>query len=197
MVTRSCRGTPRAVQAGMHRLACLAIFVSSAALASPITVGASLGITQDQASQTQSSNDLVSVFGRFGLTRRFSAELDLAKVNSDDVMATERRFTALAVLDLTDGGSRLVPQIFAGAGIDRQDASYGEVDGHHFEGGLGLEYRADGGLVIGARLHLGGRSIDSEPAMLDIACTATVPCGANELPASEYRTLDAYAAVRF
>ena len=111
-------------------------------------------------------------------------------------MATERRFTALAILDLTDGGSRLVPQLFAGAGIDRQDASYGEVDGHHFEGGLGLEYRADGGLVIGARFHLGGRSIDSQPAVLQIACT-TVPCGSAELQASEYRTLDAYAAVRF
>jgi hypothetical protein len=195
MVSRSCRGTARAVATGMHRLACLAIFASSSALASPITVGASLGVTQDQASQTQSSNSLVSVFGRFGLTRRFAAELDLAKVDTA-AMATDRRITGLAVLDLTDGGSRFVPQLFAGAGIDRQDASYGEIDGHHFEGGLGLEYRAVGGLVIGARFHLGGRSIDSPPPVMDIACT-TVPCGSTGLHASEYRTLDAYAAVRF
>jgi hypothetical protein len=40
------------------------------------------------------------------------------------------------------------------------------VDGHHFEGGLGLEYRAQGGLVIGLDVRLGGRSLENSDVVI-------------------------------
>ncbi|MEO8844693.1 MAG: outer membrane beta-barrel protein [Kofleriaceae bacterium] len=163
--------------------------------ASPITVGAGGGITQDQVSSGQDPNSSLSLFGRFGLTSRVSAELDITKVGNDSTGTSARTVTGFAVFDL-GSNPHWVPQIFAGAGIDREDLSYGESDGHHFEGGLGLEFRATGGFVVGARFHLGGRSIDSQPLVETVACCNDLYSNA-KLNASEFRTLDAYAGIRF
>jgi hypothetical protein len=198
VVSRGCPGTPRAVRRVMVRLAStLAVLVvlSSVSLASPITVGAGIGITQDEVNTGQDPNSSLSIFGRFGVTSRLSAELDISKVGNDSTGTSARTVTGFAVLDL-GSSAHWVPQIFAGAGIDHEDLSYGESDGHHFEGGVGLEYRATGGFVVGARFHLGGRSIDSQPEVVPLACCVDIYSNA-KLDASEFRTLDAYAGIRF
>ena len=193
MVSRGCLGTRRAVRRCMVRLASafvvLAIW-SAVSFASPITVGAGLGITQDQVNTGQDPNSALSVFGRLGLTSHLSAELDITKVNLAEGVSA-RRISGFAVFDL-GSNPHWVPHIFAGLGIDHTDAG-SQTDGHHFEGGLGLEYRTTGGFTIGARFHLGGRSTDAQPKV-DVCCTPSSPY---TLQASEYRTLDAYAGIRF
>jgi hypothetical protein len=168
---------------------------SAVSFGSPITVGAGLGITQDQVNTGQDPNTTLSLFARLGLTSRLSAELDVTKVGDDSTGTSARTATGFAVFDL---GASLhwVPQIFAGAGIDRENLNYGETDGHHFEGGLGLEFRATGGFVVGARFHLGGRSLDSQPKVYPLACCVDYYSNP-KLDASEFRTLDAYAGIRF
>lgn len=193
MVSRGCLGTRRAVRRCMVRLAstfAVLAISSTVSFASPITVGAGLGITQDQVNTGQDPNSTLSVFGRFGLTSHLSAELDITKVNLAEGVSA-RRISGFAVFDL-GSNPHWVPQIFAGLGIDRAGTTnYDETDGHHFEGGLGLEYRATGGFIIGARFHLGGRSIDSTPKVY------TDLYSSYSLQASQYRTLDAYAGIRF
>jgi len=179
----------------MVRLLFAVLVLSSVASASPITVGASLGITQDEVNTGQDPNSSLSVFGRLGLTSRVSAELDITKVGDDNTGTSARAVTGFVVFDL-GSNPHWVPQIFAGGGIDREDLVYGESEGHHFEGGLGLEYRATGGFVVGARFHLGGRSIDSQPLVEPLACCDDYYSNA-KLNASEFRTLDAYAGIRF
>ena len=185
----------------MVRLASLFAVLAGSSLcfASPITVGAGLGMTQDQVNSSQSPNTALSVFGRFGLTSHLSAELDIAKVGDDTTGTSARVITGFAVFDL-GSNPHWVPQLFAGAGIDRESLGYGESDGHHFEGGLGLEYRASGGFLVGARFHLGGRTIDSQPVVVPLECCAAccVDYYSNaKLNSSEFRTLDAYAGIRF
>ena len=180
----------------MVRLAYLAVLLAAVtASAGPLTVGAGRGITQDQANSGQDPNSTMSAFGRIALTRRFGVELDLTKVETSPTYSA-RVITGLAVLDLGDN-VHWVPQIFAGLGYDDANVGYGDIQGHHFEGGLGLEYRADGGFTIGARFHLGGRSIDSQPVIETFACCSDPLYSPNTLQASEYRSLDAYAGIRF
>jgi hypothetical protein len=180
----------------MVRLAYAALILAAAtASAGPVTVGAGLGITQDQANSSQDPYSTLSAFGRIALTHRFGVELDLAKVNTEPGYSA-RMITGLAVLDLGDS-IHWVPHIFAGLGYDDANVGYGDYQGHHFEGGLGLEYRADGGFTVGARFHLGGRSIDSQPAVYPLACCTDPYYSPNTLQASEYRSLDAYAGIRF
>jgi hypothetical protein len=176
----------------MVRSALALILVSSTAFATPM-VGASIGITQDQTNSTQDPNRTYSLFGRIGIIGHLSAELDLAKPDTND-STSHRMVTGLAVFDL--GDEHWVPQIFAGAGVDYATDDYGNsVLGHHFEGGLGLEYRATGGFTIGTRFHLGGRSIDSQDS--SGCCVAYVNGQQNILAATQYRTLDMYAGIRF
>jgi hypothetical protein len=183
----------------MVRLAYAAValvaLVGAAGIASagPVTVGAGMGITQDQANSGQDPNGTLSAFGRIMITHRFGAELDLTKVDTSSGYAA-KMITGLAVLDIGDN-VHWVPQVFAGLGYDQASVGYGDIEGHHFEGGLGLEFRGDAGFTVGARFHIGGRSIDSEPAVYPLACcTLYEP---NTLQASEYRSLDAYAGIRF
>jgi len=182
----------------MSRFACASLallsLAASNAVAGPITVGAGLGVTQDEASSNQDPFSTLSLFGRIALGRSISTELDITKVNTAQGYSA-RVITGLLVLDL---GSNVhwVPQLFAGLGIDRASVGYGDYSGHHFEGGAGLEYRADGGFAIGARFHLGGRSIDSEPAVYPLACCTDL-YAPNTLQASQYRSFDLYAGIRF
>ena len=183
----------------MVRLACsfsILALAASSAFASPVTIGAGVGATQSRPNANQDPDATLSIFGRLGVSDRLSLELDLTKVGDDSTGTSARTATGFVVFDL--GSSKTwVPQIFAGAGVDREQATYGgETDGHHFEGGAGLEYRTTGGFVVGARIHVGGRTIDSQPLVEPYAC-----CDAyyqnSKLPADEFRALDAYAGIRF
>ncbi|MGE5181148.1 MAG: hypothetical protein ACM31C_03755 [Acidobacteriota bacterium] len=148
-------------------LAALLLALPGLAHAGPITAGASLGLTQEEAMSAQSPDHSQSVFGRLALTPRLAAQLEVARIDVSDRMqnADVKTVDALAVLDLGASG-HLVPILLAGAGLDRASATYGDVAAHHLEAGLGLEYRADGGLVIGADARIGDRTIDSDTTLV-------------------------------
>lgn len=190
----------------------LAALISSplaapAAFAGSLTVGAALGVTQDGVNASQAPLTTESVFARLGLTRRLSAELDLQKTNQSGTSNDVRVVTGLVVVDLGSSSLGLVPQLFAGLGIDRSTTSYsGDTDAHHFEVGAGLEYRAAGGLTLGARFHVGQRTVDSTPTMYAYPLGAdgtAVPCCGGDVSApssqndGEFRSVDAYAGIRF
>lgn len=196
MVSRACPGTPRAVREVMSRLSSVLALslLATTATAGPITVGAGLGITQDEASSTQDPFSTLSLLGRLSLGHRLSAEVDITKVNTAQSYSA-RAVTGLAVLDL---GSNVhwVPQLFVGLGVEGWDAGYGATTlAHHVEGGAGLEYRADGGFSIGARFHIGDREIDSEPKAVPLACCTDL-WSPNTLHADQFRSFDLYAAIR-
>ena len=67
----------------------------------------------------------------------------------------------MIVVELGSLGARgqFVPLMMAGIGLDDANANFSDSSGYHIEGGFGLEYRADGGLVIGGDARMGGRSV--------------------------------------
>jgi hypothetical protein len=166
------------------------------AAARPITLGAGLGLTQSKVDAARDPSSTLAVFGRVALGRRVAAGLELQRINTDDSYVDIRTATANLVIDL-GSSPRLVPMLLVGAGIDSASYNYGgSTDAHHVEGGFGLEYRADGGLVIGGDLRIGGRTIDSDeqvyPLAGDVAYYAP-----STLHDGEYRSARAYVGVRF
>jgi hypothetical protein len=88
--------------------------------------------------------------------------------------------------------------LIAGAGLDYASYNYGATtDGHHFEGGFGLEYRTDGGLVLGGDLRIGGRSIDDDQEVYPLAGEGVAFYAPSTLRDGEYRSARAYVGVRF
>jgi hypothetical protein len=175
-------------------LACLTSFRPLAS-ARPITAGASLGRIQSKANAEGDASDTYQLFGRVGLTSRLGAQLELQKI--EDPSLDVRSATGLLVVELASN-PRWVPLLVAGMGIDRASNDWYEGSGTHIEGGLGLEYRAEGGFTVGLDLRLGGRSVDNEtevyPAVEgDVAFFAPY----NSLVEGEYRSGRLYAAVRF
>jgi hypothetical protein len=178
--------------AGITVALCLA--APAVADARPVTLGAGLGLTQAKIDADGEPNDTLQVFGRIGLTERVGAQLELMRI--EDPSVDIRIATALIVVEL---GSKhnFVPLMLAGAGIDRASNDWYEAEGTHIEGGLGLEYRAEGGLTLGADLRLGGRSVEvkGDYILLD-AGTALIWAPTN-MESSEYRSARLYAGVRF
>lgn len=132
------------------------------AAARPVTLGVSAGMHHDEVDPDDEGNRTLGLFGRVGLTRRVGAQLEVLKIETDEQYfepTTIRTATVLLVADLARNG-RLVPTIKIGAGLDRASTEWNTEKGHHYEGGIGLEYRADGGFTLGVDLRLGGRSVD-------------------------------------
>jgi hypothetical protein len=110
----------------------------------------------------------LGLFGRIGLTPRLSAQLEVTRLKSDTESAEVRTGTGLLVVDLGSRGA-LVPIILVGLGIDKAADPYGgSQSGSHIEGGFGLEYRASGGLTIGADVRMGGRSVEQTREVLPL-----------------------------
>ena len=179
-------------------LAALALIAAPAvASARPITVGAAAGITQSKVDANSDPNTTLNVFGRLGLNPRVAAQLELQRIETDTSGTDIRTGTVLVALDLS-ANKHLVPMILAGAGLDSATTSYGsETDAHHFEGGFALEYRADGGLVVGADLRIGGRSIDSESGVAVPVSGVAYLAPASSISDGEYRSARLYVGVRF
>jgi hypothetical protein len=118
------------------------------------------------------------VWGRFAYSRRISGQLELQQIESPGGDARLRGVTALIAIDLIHG-SRLVPVLFVGAGLDRGSFFDGAqtMEAHHFEGGLGLEFRSHGGVILGADARLGGRSVDNGDVILPVAEDTIGPAG--------------------
>ncbi len=159
----------------------------SLADARPLTAGVGIGRTQAKADAQGEANDTAEVFGRLGFTRRLGAQVELAKIG-DDI----RTGTALLVVEL-GSHPHFVPTLSAGFGIDRSEYA----NGTHTEGGFGLEYRSDGGLVIGGEIRLGGRSITDQTVILDAPTDVAYYYQPSTLQSGEYRTARIFAAVRF
>jgi hypothetical protein len=167
-----CRVAPahdvlRVARMAAAKLAALVVLgLGSAASARPITVGAGIGAIEADQDYDGETDDTLQVFGKVGLTARVAAQVELQKIESSQSDVITRTGTALLVVELGQSG-RLVPTMFAGLGIDHAEDPYGGTqDGSHIEGGFGLEYRVDGGLVISADLRLGGRSVDNDDAVI-------------------------------
>lgn len=147
------------------------IALPSLAAASPVTAGVSVGTHHDKVDGDGEGNRSLGLFGRVGLTRRLSAQLEVMKIDTDEqtwTPTTIRTGTLALRLDLVDPmKSRLVPTVSFGAGLDRASTEYDTTGGHHYEGGFGLEYRAEGGFAIGIDLRFGGRSVEQEVAYAD------------------------------
>jgi hypothetical protein len=181
------------------------IALPSLAAARPITAGVGLGRIQSKVDANASANDTLQVFGRLGLTSRLSGQVEALKIDTGTSATTIRTFTALLVVDLGGIGPehRLVGTMTAGAGIDRASDPYGyDASGTHMEGGFGLEYRAQNGLVIGADLRIGGRSVDNQYKLQPVVYDGTnrgiiASYPATSLQEGEYRAGRVFAAIRF
>jgi hypothetical protein len=177
------------------RIALAATLLPAVSHASPITVGVGLGRIQSDYAYDDDAKDTKQLFGRVGFTPRLALQLELQKIENDGFDI--RSGTALLVVELGNTGGHLVPLLVAGLGIDRASNDYYETSGSHKEGGLGLEYRADGGLTIGADVRLGGRSVDEQryPVAYEDEPIYFTPGGI--MAEGEYRSARLYAAIRF
>lgn len=173
----------------------LVVVLASPATARPVTVGVGVGSIEAEQDWDGEADDTLQVFGRLGLTGRVAGQLELQKIDSSQSDVVVRTGTALLVVELGSSG-RLVPTLFAGLGIDHAENPYGgSADGNHIEGGFGLEYRVDGGLVIGADVRLGGRSVEqSEDVILDASYADLY---APLLIEGEYRSVRLGVGLRF
>ena len=179
-------------------IAALLVALPSVAAAGPFSAGISFGETQSKvdADSGADANGTVSVFGRVALSPRLGGQLELSRIKTDDPGTDIRTATALVVVELGSKG-RLVPLLVAGVGIDKASSPYGyEQSAHHTEGGLGLEYRADGGFVIGADVRIGDRTLENavyaQPLVGDVK--AFVP---SNLSDGEYRAARLSLGIRF
>jgi len=193
-----------------------AVIAAGAALPSAAraegVLGVSIGRSEDVQGASGEANHTLGVLGRMSLGGRLSGQLELQQTEAPGDGSRLRSATALLVIDLVQG-SRLVPMLVGGAGLDRASFLGGGVtmEGHHFEGGLGLEYRTDGGFFVGADLRLGGRSIENDQVVLDGAGGIPPPPPPGSFPPpidpkplvvtgiaeGEYRTLRLTIGARF
>ena len=181
----------------------IAALPSLAAAGTPITAGVSAGVLHDEADADGEGNRTLGLFGRVGFAKRFSGQLEVMKLDTDDATYTAtniRIFTASLRLDLVDPAkSRFVPTISFGMGIDRASTDYDTTEGNHYEGGIGVEYRAEGGFTIGLDLRLGGRSVEQK--YYDVATgggdTRPLIYDGGGLREGEYRALRASAGIAF
>jgi hypothetical protein len=187
----------RAVTRGM-RLAAAALLVLVPSVASAghqITAGVSAGQTQAKAEATADANHTLGLWGRLGFTPRVAGQLEIQRIQTSDSNHDVRALSGLLVVDLGSGG-RLMPLILAGVGIDSNSTAYGSQDATHIEGGFGLEYRADGGLTIGADVRMGGRSINNNTTVQPLMGGALY-YAPSSLHDGEYRSARLTVGVRF
>ncbi|MDQ3334504.1 MAG: porin family protein [Myxococcota bacterium] len=182
----------------------LAALPARATANTPVTAGVSAGVHHDEVDADGEGNRTLGLFGRVGFAKRLSGQLEVMKIDTDDATYTATNIRTATVslrLDLIDPArSRFVPTISFGAGIDRASTDYDTTEGHHFEGGFGLEYRAEGGFTIGVDLRFGGRSIEDEdvavPAVEGDVARPLIYDGGG-LREGEYRALRATAGIAF
>jgi len=176
-------------------------FAPSLAAAGPLTAGVNLGLSQSEV-DGQAGIDpsrTVGLFGRLAFNKRLAGQLEVSRLATDDESTSIRTATASLVVDLGNKG-RLVPTLVAGIGMDWADTTYGSSnEAHHIEGGLGLEYRAEGGLTLGIDVRLGGRTLHQNeevvyPTDVRGGVAYLVP---SQLQEGEYRTAQLKLGVRF
>jgi hypothetical protein len=193
-------------------LALFAILVPSAAMAGAVTVGVHAGSLQT-ATDADNHNDAQSelgAFGRIAVAERLSLQLDIAQVSMrDEGDLSLTSITGSAVLDLVQG-TQLVPIFLVGLGLDSASGDYYDASGTRSEIGVGLEYRAKTGFVVGIDVRAGHRKVDegstvepqydgmigddTRPIALDPSDESNLP---RYLSAGQYRSARLYAGLRF
>jgi hypothetical protein len=134
------------------------MLLASPAVANPLQLGASYGIDEDQT--YQATSHALGIFARVGIAPMIGAQLDIAKLDNDSMGTTIRTGSGLLVVDLAVGS--VVPIAFGGLGLDATHDLISDRTFAHAELGAGLEYRALGGLVIGADVRIGARKVIGE-----------------------------------
>jgi hypothetical protein len=125
----------------------------------PSVLGVSLGVlqTSQEAMADVDPRGTTSLFGRVGLSRRWSLQVELGKTRNDDATI----YTGTTSLAIALGSSqRLVPMVRGGAGLDLASGTYG-TGGFHAEAAFVLEARFPGGFVLGGEFALGARAAAS------------------------------------
>ncbi len=169
----------------------------SLAAARPFTAGVTLGETQSQVEANADPNHTLGLFGRLGISPRVAGQLEIQRTDTTSSSTDIRGGTLGISIDL-GSSPHLVPLVFAGAGLDRASTGFGgEIDAHHFEAGLGLEYRTDGGFVIGADARIGDRTIDSDTTLVPLAGGTIALYEPSTLRDGEYRSLRLTMGIRF
>lgn len=178
-------------------------FAPSVAAAGPLTAGVNLGLSQSELDGEQGIDPsrTVGLFGRLAFNKRLAGQVEVARIAAGDeyTAINIRSATMSLVVDLGSRG-RLVPTLVAGIGMDWASDEYGySTEAHHIEGGLGLEYRAEGGLTLGVDVRLGGRTLHENE---DIAYPTDVRGGVayilpSQLQEGEYRSAQLKLGVRF
>ena len=175
-------------------LACL----PSLASAGPVTIGAGLGLSQGQSTATGGASDTTyGLFGRIALGSRVAAQVELQRTDVGRDTVDDRSYSGLLLIDL--GAGPLVPMLLGGGGLDRATVGGGpsETEAHHVEGGLGLEYRSPGGVVIGVDARAGELDIDSQPVFNAYFCPVSGCPSMSTLHAGDYESVRITAGVRF
>ncbi len=199
----------RPAVAAVPVLPVLLALLTTTAAAGPITAGISLGATQDEVDAAGDASQALRLFGRLQIAQRLAAQLEVAKVTFDGDTGEFRTATALLVVDLRSAArSPLVPILLAGFGWDRQEGGWGTVDGQHVEGGVGLEYRAANGLVVGLDLRLGARQLNQYAVAFPATATSgdspvtprndgTNLVASRAMQSGEYRAANVTVGIRF
>jgi hypothetical protein len=195
-------------------LALAITLVPAIAAARPITAGVNLGVDQSKESglNGEDPSRTYGLFGRIGLTNRLSAQLEISKIRSEDSSTEIRSITGLLVVDLSSSKT-FVPVLLVGIGADSASTEWGGADcidcyggsssesATHIEGGLGFEYRAPGGLTIGADVRMGGRSVTQSAETVPLDDGAKEPAialyYAPGIEEGEYRSARIRLGIRF
>jgi hypothetical protein len=156
-----------------------------------VTIGRSED-SDDEDSFAMEAHRTLGVIGRIGLGARLSAQLELQQLDVPYNDTQLRGGTLLLAVDLLAQG-RLMPMLFAGAGLDHTTFLTFEVDSHHVEAGPGLEYRARNGLFLTGDLRLGRRAFHGDQIFLLGGDVLVVP-GVSE---GWYQALRLNGGVRF
>jgi hypothetical protein len=179
---------------------CLVPVLSGPAVAGPVTAGVAFGLANSEtnADQGNDADTTLGLFGRLDFTSRLAGQLELTKLTIEDdytgnAIGDIRSVTALLVVELF-ARDRFHFTLSAGVGIDHAETDWDTTEAHHIEGGLGVEYRAEGGFLIGADFRLGGRSVDEEEVYYIRAEDLIYAPGIDE---GEYRAGRIFAGIRF
>jgi len=163
------------------------------------SAGVGLGMIHSEENAQNDANSTLGLFGRYQLSRRLAAQLEVARIQTEDGSGSDLRTASLlGVIDLTRAGRGFVPIAVLGLGMDNETTEYLDRDYLHGFLGVGVEYRAENGLRIGFDLRLGGR-VTTEPQYetLPVEGDVLARYPAPDLEEGEYRAARITLGVAF
>lgn len=187
----------------------LPLLLSARAEAGPLSAGVQLGSTNNRAEADagEDASSAYGVYGRLRISPRVSGQLEVGRIDTGASDLSIRQVTALVLVDIARLGAarRLVPTVMLGLGVDHaSSAAYGvSADAQRVEAGVGLEYRAEGGLTVGLDLRIGERSVDDQATIQPVydggigGGVPLDPIGSTSSSSSEFRVARVTVGLRF